>query len=131
MVKGGNPLELSKRGFPISSIVEKVAEIDASFMKIGVETECPPEMAAPFHFVPQTMEAIGESGYRFRHVRPNRNGLGENIPGLRIEPLSIEGPAHGQHQLYILVETHGLHFAEVGQSFILLPKSEEDFPHAY
>jgi hypothetical protein len=129
MTRRRDPFELPESGFPIATVIEEMSEINPCFMKVGIQPQGSAEVPAGFQLIPETVKAVCQRSGGFSVVRTNGNGLGEHITGLGKEPLSIQGSAHGEHEIHILIEAHVLDFSEVCQRLSVVTHSEQNLTH--
>jgi hypothetical protein len=98
-------------------------------VEVRIQFQGPSKVPARPDLVSETVEGIPKGGNSLGAARMNRYELREHISSIREEAFPIEGSTHGQHEVQILIEPHGLNLPKERQSPLPFPKPQEGFPH--
>ena len=126
---GRDALEFPQSALPVPPIVQEVTEIDAGLVQVRIQPERAADLAAGADVVAQPMQGVAQRSGRLGVVGAPRRGLGEDVSALRVHGLTVERTPHGEHELDIVIVTHGRDLAEELQCRRPLTEAEQRLTH--
>jgi hypothetical protein len=76
------------------------------------------------------MKSITQCRHGVPVVGTDRHDLREHILRFCNQSFTVEGPAHGEHELYVLFETQVSNLPKEGEGLLSVPQAEKGLPHS-